>query len=242
MIPHSLRVAVVLVAGAAQYAAAQGRYTITDEASSGPGTPQVVVLHDNVAGVEAAVTPSEGGELSSYRVKLKGDWTEFLYHARDYSAGPGFKGKGPLLWPAVGAQYPVGTVPETSCGPGPYQVAGKTYTMPCHGFARTLPWKEIKRSADATGARVTVELRESKSTLAAYPFAFQLTATYELAGWTPHDRLPRQLRGIQHFGDDFFHREPHRLQASLRERQRSREDDARNPQHRAAAAQCQRGA
>ena len=79
------------------YAAAQSRYTITDEASAGPGTPQVVVLHDNVAGVEAAVTPSEGGELSSYRVKLKGDWTEFLYHARDYSDGPGFKGKGPLL-------------------------------------------------------------------------------------------------------------------------------------------------
>ena len=182
MIPHILRVAVLLVAGAAPYAAAQSRYTITDEASAGPGTPQVIVLHDNVAGVEAAVAPSQGGELSSYRVKLKGDWTEFLYHARDYSEGPGFKGKGPLLWPAVGAQYPVGTVPETSCGPGPYQVAGKTYTMPCHGFARTLPWKEIKRSADATGARVTVELRESKTTLAAYPFAFQLTATYELAG------------------------------------------------------------
>jgi gluconolactonase len=177
-----LRIALVMIGGAAQYLAAQTRYTITDEPSAGPGTPQVVVLRDNIAGVEAAVAPSEGGELSSYRVKLKGEWTEFLYHARDYSDGPGFKGKGPLLWPAVGAQYPVGTVPETSCGPGPYQVAGKTYTMPCHGFARTLAWKEVNRSADKSGARVTVELRESKSTLAAYPFAFQLAATYEVSG------------------------------------------------------------
>jgi galactose mutarotase-like enzyme len=171
-----------MIGGAAQYLAAQTRYTITDEPSAGPGTPQVVALRDNIAGVEAAVAPSEGGELSSYRVKVKGEWTEFLYHARDYSEGPGFKGKGPLLWPAVGAQYPVGTVPETSCGPGPYQVAGKTYTMPCHGFARTLAWKEVNRSADKSGARVTVELRESKSTLAAYPFAFQLAATYEVSG------------------------------------------------------------
>ena len=161
---------------------AQNRYTITDELAAGPGTPKVVVLHDNIAGVQAAATPTEGGELSSYRVKVKGEWTEFLYHARDYSPGAGFKGKGPLLWPAVGAQYPVGTVPETSCGPGPYQVAGKTYTMPCHGFARNFPWTEINRSADQSGARVTMELRDSELTRAAYPFSFQIMATYEISG------------------------------------------------------------
>jgi gluconolactonase len=161
---------------------AQSRYAITDEPAAGSGTPQVIVLHDSAAGVEAAVAPSEGGELSSYRVKMKGEWTEFLYHARDYSPGPGFKGKGPLLWPAVGAQYPVGTVPETSCGPGPYQVAGKSYTMPCHGFARNFPWSEVSRSADKNGARVTLELKDSDATRAAYPFAFQLLATYEVSG------------------------------------------------------------
>jgi gluconolactonase len=160
---------------------AQTRYTVTDEPAAGPGSPQVIVLRDNVAGVEAAVAPSEGGELSSYRARVKGEWTEFLYHARDYSPGPGFKGKGPLLWPAVGAQYPVGTVPETSCGPGTYPVAGKTYPMPCHGFARNIPWKEVKRSADKSGARVTVELRDSELTLPSYPFAFRLDATYEVS-------------------------------------------------------------
>ena len=163
-------------------ALAQPRYTVTDETAAGPGTPAVVVLHDAGAGAEAAVAPSQGGELSSYRVQVKGRWIEFLYHARDYSPGQAFAGKGPLLWPAVGGQYPIGTTPATSCSPGSYQVSGKTYTMPCHGFARNLPWKEVRRSADGSGARVTLELRESPDTLAMYPFAFMLDATYELSG------------------------------------------------------------
>ncbi len=160
----------------------QSHYSVSDEPADGAGSPRVVVLRDTVAGVEAAITPSEGGELSSYRVKLKGQSIELLYHARDYSPGPGFKGKAPLLWPAVGAQYPVGTIPETSCGEGTYPVAGKNYTMPCHGFARSLPWTEVKRSADNSGARVTVQLRDSARTRPMYPFAFLLDASYELAG------------------------------------------------------------
>ena len=161
---------------------AQSRYSILDEAAAGPGSPQVVVLRDTVAGVEVAVAPSEGGELSSYRVKRNGEWIEMLYHARDYSPGPGFKGKAPLLWPAVGAQYPVGTIPEASCGEGTYPLAGRKYAMPCHGFAKGLPWREVKRAADGSGARVTVQLRDSERTRLMYPFAFTLDASYELAG------------------------------------------------------------
>ena len=167
---------------AASLGFSQGRYTVSDENAAGPGSPRVVVLRDSVGGAEAAIAPSEGGELSSYRVKLKGGWIELLYHARDYSPGPGFKGKAPLLWPAVGAQYPLGTVPKTSCGNGAYQSGGKTYPMPCHGFARTLPWKEVSRSADKQGARVTVELLDSPRTRTYYPFAFRLDATFLLAG------------------------------------------------------------
>ena len=161
---------------------AQNRYSVSDEPAAGLDSPPVVVLRDNVAGVEAAVAPSEGGELSSYRIQFKGQWIELLYHARDYSPGPGFKGKAPLLWPAVGGQYPLGTVPASSCWDGSYQLAGKTYPMPCHGFARSLPWKEVSRSATANGAQVTLELRDSDRTRPMYPFAFQLDAIYELAG------------------------------------------------------------
>ena len=160
---------------------AQDRYTVTRELAKGPGTPELIVLRDTLAGVEAAIAPTEGGELSSYRVRFRGEWVELLYHARDYSPGPGFKGKAPLLWPAVGAQYPIGTIPKASCGDGTYPVADEVYPMPCHGFARSMPWTLAGSSADKTGARATVELRDSTATRVSYPFAFSVQATYELA-------------------------------------------------------------
>jgi gluconolactonase len=170
------------MAGAAQAALAQARYSVTDEDAKGPGSPHVVVLHDYVAGAEAAVAPSEGGELASFKATRDGQSIELLYNARNYASPPGtFHGRGPLLWPAVGAQYPVGTIPKESCGMGSYMVAGKSYPMPCHGFAKDLPWTEIARSADARGARVTVELRDSDATRKFYPFAFRLDAMYGLA-------------------------------------------------------------
>ena len=158
----------------------QARYTVTDERASGPESPQVVVLRDRVAGAEAAIAPTEGGELSSLRVTFKGEQIELLYHARDYEHKNGFQGRGPLLWPAVGGQFPTNTVPREICGMGSYTVMSKSYPMPCHGFARTLPWKEISRFADSHSARVTVELAASEATREFYPFAFHLDATYEL--------------------------------------------------------------
>lgn len=164
----------------ASSALSQARYAITDESASGPDSPKVIVLHDNVAGVEAAVAPTEGGELSSFKVTFKGQQIELLYHARDYDHKTGFQGKGPLLWPAVGAQYPTNTVPKESCGMGSYTAMGKSYPMICHGFARTVPWKEVNRTVDNHSARVTVELTASDATRKFYPYAFHLDTTYEL--------------------------------------------------------------
>ena len=161
---------------------AQARYSVTDEDAMGPGSPRVVVLHDNVAGAEAAIAPTQGGELSSFKVTRNGQMVELLYNARNYNPPPGtFHGRGPLLWPAVGAQYPVDTAPKKSCGMGSYTVGGKSYPMPCHGFAKDMPWQEVSRSADAHGARVTVELHDSDATRKYYPFAFHLDATFELS-------------------------------------------------------------
>jgi galactose mutarotase-like enzyme len=173
-------IALIGFCAAAHLALAQHRYTVTDEDASGPGSPRLVVLRDTTAGAEAAVAPSEGGELSSYKVKFKGQTIELLYHARDYSSDSGFKGKAPLLWPAVGAQFPLGTLPKESCGDGTYRISGKIYPMPCHGFARSVQWREVHRSADSRGARVTVELTDSELTRKSYPFAFHLDATFTL--------------------------------------------------------------
>lgn len=170
------------IIAAAPLAFAQARYSVTDDDALGPGSPRVVVLHDNVAGAEAAVTPSQGGELASFKVTRNGQMVELLYNARNYNPPAGtFHGRAPLLWPAVGAQYPVDTVPKESCGMGSYKIDGRSYPMPCHGFAKDMPWHEVSRSADARGARVTVELRDSDTTRKYYPFAFRLDATVELA-------------------------------------------------------------
>jgi galactose mutarotase-like enzyme len=141
-------------------------------------SPRIVVLRDDAAGIEAAVAPSEGGELSSLRVRFRGSWIELLYRARDYSPAPGFRGRAPLLWPAVGGQYPLDTVPASSCADGAYTVGGRSYPMPCHGFAQNLEWEEVASSP----ARVILELRDSPRTRESYPFSFGLRAAYGLAG------------------------------------------------------------
>lgn len=156
------------------------RYQVSREAASSAGSPVVIVLRDLKGGVEAAVAPSQGGELTSLRVRHRQQWVELIYRAREYGPASGFRGKAPLLWPAVGGQYPVGTKPRGSCVDGEYTVAGRTYTMPCHGFAKTLEWEAVSESADERGARVTVQLQDSPVTRSAYPFAFQLLATYTL--------------------------------------------------------------
>lgn len=162
-------------------AAAQERYSVARELASGAGSPQVIVLRDNAAGLEAAVAPSQGGELTSLRVKFKGKWIELLYRARDYGGAAGFRGKASLLWPAVGGQYALGTVPASSCADGSYAVGDRRYPMPCHGFAKDLAWAETGASADDGGARVTVELRDSAETRVDYPFGFLIRATYAIS-------------------------------------------------------------
>jgi galactose mutarotase-like enzyme len=176
-VPLGIALAVV-----SAFTAAPARYTIAREPADGPGSPHVVVLRDHAAGVVAAVAPSEGGELSSLRVRFRGAWVELLYRAREYGPAPGWRGKAPLLWPAVGGQYPLGTIPESACADGSYLAGGRSYPMPCHGFAKSLAWEEIAASADPRGARVAVELRDSAWTRERYPFGFRLRAVYELAG------------------------------------------------------------
>ena len=173
----------VLACGLSGPAVPQDRYSISREpAGGGEASPQVIVLRDNTAGVEAAVAPSQGGELTSLRVRFHGHWVELLYRARDYGPAPGFRGKASLLWPAVGGQYALGTVPPSACADGSYPAGDRRYPMPCHGFAKDLPWKESGSSADARGARATVELQDSPATRQDYPFGFQLRAAYAISG------------------------------------------------------------
>src|SRR6185503_2890526 len=109
------------------------RYGVTTRALSEPGR-QLIVLQDNDGGLEASICPSQGGELSSLRLRRKGKWVELLYRAADYSPSEGWRGKAPLLWPATGRSLH----PPQGAG---YLWKDRFYPMADHGFIRDLPWR-----------------------------------------------------------------------------------------------------
>ncbi|MBU6269191.1 MAG: aldose 1-epimerase family protein [Sphingomonadales bacterium] len=72
-------------------------------------------------------------------------------------------GRAPVLFPIVG-----------SLRDNRYRYRGRDYSLPRHGFARTLPWQVVDHGDD----RATLRLRANAATLAHYPFAFELVLTF----------------------------------------------------------------
>jgi galactose mutarotase-like enzyme len=103
--------------------------------------------------VKAAVNPAKGGELASLQFRHRGQWRETLYRALDYSPADGWQGRGPWLWPATGRGDP----------------------LPFHGFAKDMPWRVEKQSADG----ITISLRDQPETRKVYPHGFRVTAAFK---------------------------------------------------------------
>ena len=61
---------------------------------------------------------------------------------------------------------------------GKYELDGKSYEMPKHGFAKVSEF-EVEKQTDTS---VTLVLRDSDKTRALYPFAFAFRVTYEIEG------------------------------------------------------------
>lgn len=145
----------------------------------------LLVLRDESGGIEAAVAPSKGGELSGLRVRHGGDWIETLQLARDYAPRDGFMGKGPILWPATGRSFPPDLAERRQAGEvfnaGAYEHRGERRPMPIHGFARDLPWSLVESAADESSARAILSLRDSPETRRMYPFGFMCTVEYVVA-------------------------------------------------------------
>ena len=162
--------------------AAPARYRISDGQAKGPGSPPLVLLHDDQAGVEAAIAPVEGGELSGFRVRFRGGWVETLYRARDYTPQPGWRGKAPFLWPATGRSVSQGEKTVADTQDGGWFSNGKRYPMGIHGFVKDMPWHVERRGADESGARVILSVRDNPETRTRYPFGYKITVEYELSG------------------------------------------------------------
>jgi len=167
-------------------AAADPRYRVEEERAKGPGAPLLLVLRDEVAGLEAAVAPSKGGELSSLRVRHRGQWIELLYRARDYTPVASWQGKAPLLWPATGRNRLAGEAPDPADRAGSYSWRGRRYPMTIHGFARDLAWRVLTRQAGPSAASVALGLEDTEETRQSYPFGFELRVEYRVAGGRLH--------------------------------------------------------
>ncbi len=157
-------------------------YLVEQATSIDASATELIVLRDVAGGIEAAVAPAKGGELSGLRVLYKGNWLETLQLARDYAPREGFMGKGPFLWPATGRNFPEDLAERRRKGEifhnGAYEHGGVRRDMPIHGFARDLPWQVEQSSADDHSARALLSLVDGPQTQQWYPFGFRCTVEY----------------------------------------------------------------
>ncbi|MDO9413002.1 MAG: aldose 1-epimerase family protein [Pseudolabrys sp.] len=105
------------------------------------------------------------------RVALHGaELTSWTVGGREvmWSADPQYWARSaPILFPVVGASRD-----------GAVSIAGKTFAMPQHGFARDSVFDVVERSDDA----VTLRLIDNGLARMHYPFSFALAVTVKLAG------------------------------------------------------------
>ena len=181
-------------------APSNSRYRV-DRESTPDG--QFLVLRDETAGVEAVVAPGFGAELTSLRCAVRGQWQELLYRARDYRATDGWRGKAPILWPAIARNFPKDMKVDLNAQDCAYDLRGRRYSIPISGFVRNMPWNVVLTQADEDGAVVELTIADSAETRAQYPFSFRLEVTYRLHGgrW---EMLHRVFAGANNDGVMFF--------------------------------------
>jgi len=88
-----------------------------------------------------------------------------------------WSGRAPLLFPIVGVLVD-----------GSYRYGAKTYRLPRHGFARNRTFS----IAEVTPSTAVFRLNADKASLLVYPFDFELTVRFELAG--PNLSLTTSIR------------------------------------------------
>lgn len=154
-----------------------------------PGlTPSLTVrLSDQERGWEATVAPASGGEVSSLCCHPPQGQRELLYRANEFAPSDGWRGRAPLLWPAVGRNFTPDHLAHLISGQGDpricsYRHGNQIFNLPIHGFALAQYWTLTTFGADNEGAWATCELTDNESTRAMYPFAFNLQATHRLTG------------------------------------------------------------
>lgn len=126
------------------------------------------ILTDEQAQSQIEIVPERGGIITRWRVK--GEDLFYLDEARFAEPKMSIRGGNPILFPICG------NLPDNI-----YTYKGRQYQLKQHGFARDLPW-EVSDTKIGECASITLTLKSNESTLAVYPFKFQLVFTYQLQG------------------------------------------------------------
>ncbi|MPZ22496.1 MAG: aldose 1-epimerase family protein [Dehalococcoidia bacterium] len=106
---------------------------------------------------------THGAQLVSLAARVDGETRDLLWPGNPAT----WPDQAPVLFPVIG--------PLTD---GLLRHGGETYPMPPHGFARLRDFDLVEKS----GSRCVLELRDDDETRGQYPFAFVLSAAFELAG------------------------------------------------------------
>jgi galactose mutarotase-like enzyme len=130
--------------------------------------------------LRAYIAPAHGADLAGLEVRHGGGWSELLYRGMDYRARDGWTGKAPILWPAVGRNFPYPVGSGQHGGGLGWILHGRVYPIPIHGFARDQAWRIVRRGTCDGSAFVTLTLRDDSQTRSMYPFGFALTTEYRI--------------------------------------------------------------
>ena len=149
----------------------------------GERTKAATLIGDDLC---AAVVPRASGEISSLRVRWRGSWTELLYRAMQFEPPQeGWRGRAPLLWPAVGRNYLPADLAEVQrlghdLPTGSYLINDRIYRLPIHGFAYKMPWTFDGCGATDSCAWAECSFQSDEATRKMYPFDFALRVTHTL--------------------------------------------------------------
>jgi galactose mutarotase-like enzyme len=127
----------------------------------------------------AEIIPARGALLARWEVPRRGAPLPILWlppGAHEMPFGPESRllGGMPLLFPIAGPLQRDGRA-------GAYLVDGRPYLLPRHGFGHRLPWVIEGSALTAAEASLTLRLRDTAETRAAWPFAFETSITYRLS-------------------------------------------------------------
>ncbi len=129
---------------------------------------QTYILTDEQAQSQIEVVPERGGIIT--RWCINGQDILYLDVARFADPTMSIRGGIPILFPICG------NLPDNL-----YTYGDRQYQLKQHGFARDLPW-QVTETEIGNCASITLTLNSNESTLAVYPFEFELVFTYQLQG------------------------------------------------------------